>query len=278
MRSCTRPWLMQSPTANSAGDRLKVVSTMSAGYNHVDIDECKKNSISVGFTPDVLTDTTADLAVALVLSAARRVVESAAAVKAGEWTSWKPMWMTGKDVHHSKVGIIGLGSIGAAIARRMTGFGCSIQYTGGSGPKPAVAEPLGAEYMELDALLASSDFVILACALTPQTKHLIDAAALSKMKRDAVLVNIARGDVVQQDALVQALKEGTILAAGLDVTTPEPLPTDHPLLALPNCVVLPHIGSASVPTRELIANMAADNILAGLQSKPLPFPVPGTSA
>lgn len=250
---------------------------MSAGYNHIDIDECKKQSISVGFTPDVLTDTTADLAVALVLAAARRVVESANAVKAGEWTSWKPMWMTGKDVHHSKVGIVGLGSIGAAIARRMRGFGCSIQYTGASGPKPAVAEPLAAEYVDMDMLLSSSDFVILACALTPQTKHLVNAEALGKMKNDAVLVNIARGDVVEQDALVAALQEGSILAAGLDVTSPEPLAVDHPLLSLPNCVVLPHIGSASVPTRELIANMAADNVLAGLAGKQLPFPVPGTS-
>ena len=249
---------------------------MSAGFNHIDVGECKKQSVSAGFTPDVLTDTTADLAVALILSAARRVVESAAAVKSGEWTSWKPMWMTGKDVHHSRVGIVGLGSIGAAIARRMLGFSCTIQYTGASGPKPDVAEPLGAAYVDMDTLLSSSDFVVLACALTPETKHLINAAALGKMRSDAVLVNIARGEVVQQDALVAALKEGGILAAGLDVTSPEPLPVDHPLLSLPNCVVLPHIGSASVPTRELIASMAADNILAGLAGKPLPFAVPGS--
>jgi lactate dehydrogenase-like 2-hydroxyacid dehydrogenase len=250
---------------------------MSAGYNHVDITQCKEKKISVGYTPDVLTDTTADLAVALVLSAARRVVEAATAVKEGQWTSWKPMWMTGKDVHHSKVGIVGLGSIGSAIAKRLVGFGCTIQYTGSSGPKPGVAGPLGAEFVDLDTLLSSSDFVILACALTPDTEHLINASTLKRMKSDAVLVNIARGGVVDQEALIEALKNGTILAAGLDVTTPEPLAVDHPLLALPNCVILPHIGSASVPTRELIANMAADNLLAGLQGKALPFPVPGTS-
>lgn len=265
------------PPHHFPGEGLKVVATMSAGYNHIDVDQCNASGVAVGYTPDVLSETTADLAVALALSAARRMVEAADAVKAGKWTSWKPMWLTGKDVFGSTVGIVGLGSIGAAIARRLKGFGCTLQYTGGSGPKPSVADPLGATHTDLDTLLSTSDFVILSCALTPATRHLIDEAALGKMKSDAVLVNIARGEVVDQDALVKVLQEGGIYAAGLDVTTPEPLDAGHPLLSLPNAVVLPHIGSASHDTRMLIANMAADNIIAGVAGQALPHPVPASN-
>ncbi|KAA0153131.1 hypothetical protein FNF29_03319 [Cafeteria roenbergensis] len=263
----------------ACGDGLRVVSTMSVGYNHIDVEWCKAHGVAVGYTPDVLTETTADLAVALLLATARRIPEAANAVKAGEWTTWKPMWLTGKDVFGSTVGIVGLGRIGAAIARRLRGFGCAIRYTGASGPKPDLAGPVEAEFRDMDALLGESDFVVVACALVPATRGLIGAAQLRAMKSDAVLVNISRGEVVDQDALIEALRAGDIGAAGLDVTTPEPLPASSPLLSMPNVVVLPHIGSASVRTRELIAKMAAQNLQAGVQgAAALPFPVPGTAA
>lgn len=262
----------------AAGDKLKVVSTMSAGFNHVDVDTCKSKSIRVGHTPDALTETTADLAVGLLLATARRIPEAAAAVKKGEWTTWKPMWLTGPDVFGSTVGIVGMGRIGTEIAKRLgRGFGCKILYSGGSGPKPAAEEAAGgAQYRELDALLEESRFVIVACALNDKTRHLISSAQLAKMGPEAILVNVGRGEIVDQEALIKALQDGTIAAAGLDVTTPEPLPVASPLLTLPNCVVLPHIGSASVPTRETIAKMAVENLVAGLEGKDLPYGVKGT--
>lgn len=260
----------------ACGDSLRVVSTMSVGHNHIDVEWCKAHGVAVGYTPDVLTETTADLALGLLLATARRIPEAAAAVQAGAWTTWKPMWLTGKDVAGSTVGVIGLGRIGAAIATRLRGFGCRILYTGGRGPKPDVAGPLGAEYLELGAMLAASDFVVVACALTDATRGLLGPEEFRSMKSDAMLVNIARGEVVNQDALIAALAAGEIAAAGLDVTTPEPIPMDCPLLSMPNVVVLPHIGSASVTTRLLIARMALDNLAAGAAGAPLPFPVPGT--
>lgn len=260
----------------ACGESLKVVSTMSVGYNHIDVEWCKSHGVAVGYTPDVLTETTADLAVGALLAVARRIPEAAKAVQDGEWTTWKPMWLTGKDVFGSTVGVIGFGRIGAAISRRLKGFGCSLLYTGGSGPKPDVADPLGAEYRELGALVAESDFVVVSCALTSATRGLLGAAQFKAMKADAMVVNIARGEVIDQDALVAALEAGEIAGAGLDVTTPEPVPLDCPLLRMPNVVVLPHIGSASVTTRKLIAQMALDNVLAGVAGSDLPFRVPGT--
>ena len=177
--------------------------------------------------------------------------------------------MTGRDVFGSTVGVVGLGRIGAAFARRLTGFNCRILYSG-SQPKPEVAGPLKAEFVDMDTLLAQSDFVSLHCPLNEATRHLVNADFLRKMKPTAMLINTTRGPVVDQDALYQALVNGTIAAAGLDVTTPEPLPTNHPLLTLTNCVVLPHIGSASIATRTKMALMAADNLIAGVQGQPLP--------
>lgn len=261
----------------ACGDGLKVVSTMSVGYNHIDVEWCKAHGVAVGYTPDVLTETTADLAVGVLLATARRIPEAARAVQDGEWTTWKPMWLTGKDVFGSTVGIIGFGRIGAAIGRRLKGFGCSIIYTGASGPKPAVADPLAAEFRDLDALVSESDFVVVACALVDATRGLLGEAQFKAMKPDAVVVNIARGEVIDQDALIAALQAGEIGGAGLDVTTPEPVPLSNPLLAMPNVVVLPHIGSASITTRKLIAKMAADNVVAGVRGEALPFGVPGTA-
>jgi glyoxylate/hydroxypyruvate reductase len=253
---------------DAAGPQLRVVSTMSVGYDHVDVDACRRRGIPLGNTPGVLTDTTADLTLALMLATARRLIEAAAAVKSGEWSSWKPEWMTGYDLFGSTVGIIGLGRIGVAVAERLRGFGCRLLYTG-SAPKPA-AEPLGAQFTSLEQLLAESDFVTVHAPLNAATHHLINADTLRQMKRTAILINTSRGGTVDQEALYQALVQGQIAASGLDVTTPEPLPTDHPLLTLPNCVVLPHIGSASIATRTKMALMAAENVIAGVLGQPLP--------
>jgi len=257
---------------DAAGPHLQVVSTMSVGYDHIDIAACAARGVRVGHTPGVLTETTAELTLALLLATARRLPEAWHAVKAGEWGPWQPEWMTGRDIYGSTVGIVGLGRIGAAVARRLAGFGCRLLYTG-SAPKPEVAGPLGAEYVEFPALLAACDFITIHCPLNAATRHLFDAAAFARMKSGAILINTSRGGVVDQDALYTALSTGQIAATGLDVTTPEPLPPDHPLLALSNCVVLPHIGSASVATRTRMAVMAAENLVAGVTGQPLPNPV-----
>ncbi len=256
----------------AAGEHLRVVSTMSVGYDHIDVAACQAQGVALGNTPGVLTETTADLTLALLLATARRLPEAADAVKTGEWRAWKPEWMTGRDLYGSTVGIVGLGRIGAAVARRLVGFGCRLLYTG-SAPKPDVAAPLNAEFVSLDTLLAESDFVSLHCPLNAATQHLVNAGFLHKMKATAILVNTTRGGVVDQDALYTALRNGEIAAAGLDVTTPEPLSPAHGLLTLPNCVILPHIGSASIATRTQMALMAADNLLAGVHDQPLPNPV-----
>lgn len=253
---------------DAAGPQLKVVSQMAVGYDNIDVAACTERGIPVGNTPGVLTEATADLTLALLLATARQVVRAAEAVKAGRWQTWEPMGFMGPDVYGSTVGIIGLGKIGLAVARRLRGFDVRLLYHNRS-PSPAAAE-VGATYVELDRLLAESDFVSLHCPLTAETRHLIDAGRLGQMKRTAVLINTARGEVVDQEALVAALREGAIAYAGLDVTTPEPLPADSPLLALPNVTVLPHIGSASVSARERMATMAAENLLAGLRGERLP--------
>lgn len=254
---------------DAAGPQLRVVSTMSVGFDHIDVAACRRRNIPIGNTPDVLTDTTADLTVGLMLATARRLIEAAAAVKSGEWSTWRPEWMTGYDLFGSTVGIVGLGRIGAAVAQRLKGFGCRLLYTGNH-PKPELAEPLGARFVTQAQLLAESDFVSVHTPLNAATQHLINAATLRQMKPSAILINTSRGGTVDQDALYAALRSDQIAAAGLDVTTPEPLPTDHPLLTLPNCVILPHIGSASIATRTKMALMAAENLIAGVNGQPLP--------
>jgi len=260
---------IDSELLNAAGSQLKVVSTMSVGYDHVDVAACQAHGVAIGNTPGVLTDTTADLGVALLLATARRLPEAISAVKDDEWPPWIPEWMTGQDVFGSTVGIIGLGRIGAAFAKRLSGFDCQFLYTGPK-PKPEFADPLNAQYTDIDTLLAKSDFVAVHCPYNEQTHHIINAVTLKKMKSTAILINTSRGGTVDQDALYQALIDGDIAAAGLDVTTPEPLPANHKLLTLKNCVILPHIGSASIATRAKMATMAADNLLAGIADKPLP--------
>lgn len=259
---------------DAAGPQLKVVSTMSVGYDHVDAPALAARGVRLGNTPGVLTETTADLALALLLAAARRLPEGWSAVKDGSWGPWQPQWLTGRDLHGSTVGIVGLGRIGAAVGRRLLGFGCRLLY---SGPRPRaeLAEPLAATYLPFDQLLAESDFVTVHCPLNDQTRGLFNAAAFARIKPGAILVNTSRGPVVDQEALYAALVGGPLAAAGLDVTTPEPLPPGHPLLTLPNCVVLPHIGSATVATRTQMALMAAENVVAGVLGEPLPNEVRG---
>lgn len=257
---------------DAGGSRLKQITTMSVGYNHIDVAECAKRGIAVTNTPDCLTETTADTTLGLVLAASRRFKEATAAVVDGSWGPWQPLWMCGNDVHSSVVGIIGLGRIGAAVARRLRAFNCTILYTG-SRPKPDVADPLEAEFVPLDDLLARSDIVIPLCPLNASTTGMFDAKKFAKMKNTAVFINAARGELVNQEDLIVALKEGVIFSAGLDVTTPEPIPLDSELLKLPNCYVLPHIGSASSNTRNGMAKMAADNVIAGFLQKSLPNPV-----
>ena len=253
---------------DAAGPHLRVVSQMAVGVDNIDLAACTARGIPVGHTPGVLSDAVADVTIGLMIATARRFFEAAADMRAGRWKTWTPMGWVGPDLHGSTVGIIGMGRIGAAVARRLRGFDVRLLYHNRR-PSP-LAAGLGAELVGMEELLATSDFVSLHCPYTPETHHLIDAAALARMKPTAILINTARGGVVDQDALLDALQTGRILAAGLDVFTPEPLPPDHPLLALPNVVALPHIGSASIVTRVKMAQMAVENLLAGLAGQRLP--------
>lgn len=258
---------------DAAGPQLKVVSNYAVGFDNVSIPECTRRGIPVGNTPGVLTDTTADLAWTLLMAAARRVVEGADYVRAGRWRTWGPLLLLGPDVHGSTIGIVGFGRIGQAVARRASGFGMRILYHDVSRVDPSVEAAHGAAYVELDELLAESDFISLHVNLTPETRGLINAERLRRMKPTAIVINTARGPVVDTMALHDALRDGVIAAAGLDVTDPEPLPVDHPLIGLPNCLVVPHIASASRATRGKMAAMAAANLLAGVRGERLPTPV-----
>ena len=258
---------------DAAGAGLKVVSQMAVGVDNIDTAACAARGIPVGRTPGVLTDTTADLAWALILATARRLVEAADYVRDGDWKTWSPTQLAGTDVHGASLGIVGFGAIGQAVARRAQGFGMSVRYWNRT-PRPEEAAALGAEYAEFDDLLATSDFISINVALTAETRGLIDAAALSKMQPHAILVNTARGPIVDEAALAEALQEGTIAAAGLDVTAVEPISVDSPLLSLPNVIVLPHIGSSSLATRSKMADIAVANLRAALEGRPLPHPAP----
>ncbi|NPA90050.1 MAG: D-glycerate dehydrogenase [Chloroflexi bacterium] len=248
---------------------LRVVSNMAVGYDNIDVDACTRRGIPVGHTPGVLTDTTADLAFALILAAARRLVEGVDYVRAGHWHTWSPDLLLGYDVYGATLGILGLGRIAAAVARRAQGFGMRVLYTSRRQHEETEAA-LGIHRVDLDTLLREADILSIHTPLTPETYHLIGETELRRMKPTAILVNTARGGVVDPDALYRALKEGWIAYAALDVTEPEPIPADHPLLRLPNCIVLPHIGSATHATRRRMALMAAENLLAGLRGEPLP--------
>uniref|UniRef100_A0A8C7XKA9 Glyoxylate reductase/hydroxypyruvate reductase n=1 Tax=Oryzias sinensis TaxID=183150 RepID=A0A8C7XKA9_9TELE len=254
---------------DAAGPNLKVISTMSVGFDHLVLSEIKKRGIRVGYTPDVLTDATAELTVALLLATSRRLPEGVEEVKSGGWSSWKPLWLCGYGLSGSTVGIIGLGRIGMAIAQRLLPFGVKRLLYSGRTAKSYAAEVNG-EFVPLDTLTSESDFIVVSCSLTPETQGLCDKAFFSKMKKTAIFINSSRGAVVNQEDLYDALSSGQIAAAGLDVTTPEPLPTNHPLLTLKNCVVLPHIGSATYSTRGVMSALAAQNLLGGLQGSDMP--------
>lgn len=250
---------------DAAGPQLKCVSTISVGFEHIDVQECKKRGIRVGYTPDVLTDATAELTVALLLATNRRLFEANKDVYNGGWKSWSPMWMCGHGLKNSRVGFFGFGRIGQEIAARIVPFKPSlITYTTRSA-RPDEAAKVNAKHVDFSEMITLSDFIIVCCALTPATKEIFNAEAFNKMKSNCIFINTARGGVVDQKALYEALKSKRILAAGLDVTTPEPLPLDDPLLKLDNIVVLPHIGSADIETRKEMSRITARNILAALK-------------
>jgi glyoxylate reductase len=250
----------------SKATKLKVISNMAVGHNNIDVTAATKKGIMVTNTPGVLTETTADLTFALIMATARRMEEGANFLRSGEWKTWSPMLLTGQDIHGATLGIIGLGRIGEAVARRAKGFNMKILYHNRS-RKEDVEKELGLTYVDFTSLLKESDFVCVLTPYTPETHHLIGQDELSLMKDTAVLINTARGGIINEEALYDALNNKTIWAAGLDVFEQEPVPTTHPLLTLSNLVALPHIGSASIQTRKEMALLAAKNLLQALQGE-----------
>jgi glyoxylate reductase len=258
---------------DAAGPQLKVVSNYAVGFDNVDVPACTARGVAVGNTPGVLTETTADLAWALLMAAARRLPEGDRYVRGGRWKTWGPLLLLGPDVHGATIGIVGFGRIGQAVARRAMGFGMTIVYHDVHRADRAVEAAYGATFLPLEELLPRADFVSLHVNLTPETTGLMNGEKLGWMKPTAVLVNTSRGPVVDPRALADALRAGTIFGAALDVTDPEPIPNDDPLLSLDNCLVVPHIASASRATRSKMAQMAAANLLAGVRDERIPTPV-----
>ncbi len=251
-----------------AAPKLKVISNLAVGYDNIDIPEATRRGIVVGNTPGVLTETTADLAFALLMAASRRVVEADNHTRKGLWKTWSPMILLGQDIHHATLGIVGLGRIGAEITKRAKGFNMRVLYYDVRRLSRKKERQLGVEYVsELGELLSSADFISVHIPLTPQTRHLIGAAEFTMMKPTVVFINTSRGPVVDQKALYEALKSGQIFAAAIDVTEVEPISPDDPLLTLDNVIVTPHIASASFATRGKMALMAAENLLAGLRDE-----------
>jgi glyoxylate reductase len=254
---------------DAAGDSLRVISQMAVGFDNIDIAAATQRGIPVGNTPGVLTDTTADFAFALLMAAARRIVEGERFIKDGKWLTWGPTLLMGQDIHDATLGLVGFGRIGQGMARRARGFGMRVIYSDPTFDGDEAMD-LGAEPRELDELLAESDFVSLHVPLTPETTHLMGKKEFELMKSSAILINTARGGAVDPGALCEALKDGEIAYAALDVTEPEPISVDDPLLTLDNCLIVPHIASSSLATRSRMAVMAADNLEAGLHGEELP--------
>jgi lactate dehydrogenase-like 2-hydroxyacid dehydrogenase len=254
----------------SAGPALKVVSQMAVGYDNIDLAAATERGIAVGHTPGVLTDTTADFAWALLMATARRVVEANIQVRKGVWRPWGPFELCGVDVHHATLGVIGMGRIGQAVARRGRGFEMTVLYHD-QNRVPEAEKELHAQYVEMDELLKRSDFISLHVNLTDKTYHLISTAQLAMMKPTAILVNTSRGPVVDPQALAEALKAHKIGGAALDVTEPEPIPADSPLTQMPNVVITPHIASGSYQTRTRMSVISAENLIAGIEGEKLQF-------
>jgi glyoxylate reductase len=242
--------------------QLRAIGNYAVGYDNIDLDAASARQIQVGNTPDVLTDATADLTFALLLAAARNLPAALAAARGGEWSTWEPARYLGADVYGATLGIIGRGRIGSAVARRAEGFQMEVLHTHSR-----------SERSELEDLLGRSDFVSLHCPLTPVTRHLINHRALAQMKPSAILINTGRGGLIDQQSLIDALEQGTIAAAALDVTDPEPPAPDDPILSAPNLVLTPHIGSATRTARERMAEIAVENVLAALDGQPMPHTV-----
>lgn len=254
---------------DAAGPDLKVISNYAVGFNNIDVEEATKRGIRVGNTPGVLTDATADIAAALLFAVGRKIIESNHAVHNDEWKTWEPLGYIGTDLVGKTIGIVGMGRIGYAMAKRFhCGWDMQVLYTSRS-EKQDANENLNARRVDFDTLLKESDFVSVHTALNESTSGLFDKAAFEQMKSSALFINTSRGQVHNQKDLAEALKSGQIAGAGLDVTEVEPIPQDDELLTLPNCVIVPHIGSATHATRDAMAEIAADNVLLGLEDKPL---------
>ena len=245
---------------------LKIVANLAVGYDNIDVVTAKELGITVCNTPDILTDTTADLTFSLLLATARRIVEASEYVKEGKWNSWSPFLLAGTDVHHKTIGIVGMGQIGEAVARRAKGFDMNILYYNRN-RKQETEESLGAQYRAFDDLLQESDFIVSLTPLTNETKHMFSKKQFELMKNSAIFVNVGRGQTVDEPALMEALASGEIAGAGLDVFYEEPISADHPLVVLPQVVTLPHIGSASVETRSGMIKLCCENIQAVLEGK-----------
>ncbi|MGM8365191.1 2-hydroxyacid dehydrogenase [Virgibacillus sp. W0181] len=242
---------------------LKIVANMAVGFDNIDVNEAKKRGIVVTNTPDVLTETTADLTFALLMATARRITEASDYIKQDQWNHWSPFMLAGSDIHHKTIGIVGMGRIGEAVARRAKGFGMKVKYYNRS-RKPNAEQELDATYLAFDELLETADFVVSLVPLTAESKQIFNKEAFEKMKRSAIFINASRGGVVDEAALIQALENKEITAAGLDVFEKEPISADHPLMKLENAVCLPHIGSASTATREDMISLCFKNIAAVL--------------
>ncbi len=249
---------------------LKVVSSMAVGVDNIDVAACTRLGIPVGHTPGVLTEGTADLTVALLLAVCRQLPTASKDARQGRWTNWDPTGWLGMDLKNSIVGIIGLGKIGTAVGERLAAFGAQIIFTNRSS-QPEKEKKLNATQVNLDELLRTGDFICLHAPLTEETANLINEQAFQKMKSTAILINAARGAIVDTAALTRALKEGQIRAAGLDVTDPEPLPPNHPLYKMDNCLITPHIGSATFQIRQTMAKIALENLSAGIKGIHLPY-------
>ena len=263
---------VDSELMDTAGPQLKVVSQIAVGFDNIDIPEATRRGIPVGNTPDVLTQTTADAAWALLLAAARRIGESERAVRAGNWRTWHPLHYLGQDVYNATLGIIGMGRIGIEVAKRSSGFNMEVLYSD-IYRREDLEKEYGFKYVDLDTIYKESDFISIHTVLSEETHHLISTREFGMMKNNAVLVNAARGPIIDSKALYKALNEQAIAAAGLDVTDPEPIPVDDPLLTLENCVIVPHIASASVKTRHEMSMISAENLIRGIKGERLLTPV-----